>query len=379
MKHIIAVLLENEPGALSRVVALFSARGYNIESLTVAPTEDASLSRMTIVTTGSDEVIEQITKHLNRLIEVVKVVDLTEGSFTERELMLIKVRAVGKEREEMKRMADIFRGRIIDVTDKSYTIELTGDCGQARCFPGGDRPRRDPRDRAHRRQRHRPRRTNPAESERPLFRRRRTMKVYYDKDADLSLIKGKNVAIIGYGSQGHAHAQNLNDSGVKVTVGLRKGGARWTKVEKAGLQGGRGGRRREERRRRDDPAARRADRQRLQERHRAEHQAGRVAGLRARLQRALRPGRAARRPRRLDGRAQGPGPHRAQHLHAGRRRAAPDRRARRQERQGARPGAVATRRPTAAARPASSRPTSARRPRPTCSASRPCCAAARSS
>jgi acetolactate synthase-1/3 small subunit len=93
----------------------------------VAPTEDASLSRMTIVTTGSDEVIEQITKHLNRLIEVVKVVDLTEGSFTERELMLIKVRAVGKEREEMKRMADIFRGRIIDVTEKSYTIELTGD------------------------------------------------------------------------------------------------------------------------------------------------------------------------------------------------------------------------------------------------------------
>ena len=118
MKHIIAVLLENEPGALSRVVALFSARGYNIESLTVATTEDPSLSRMTIVTTGSDEVIEQITKHLNRLIDVVKVVDLTEGQFTERELMLIKVRAVGKEREEMKRMADIFRGHIVDVTEK---------------------------------------------------------------------------------------------------------------------------------------------------------------------------------------------------------------------------------------------------------------------
>ena len=126
MRHIISVLLENEAGALSRVSGLFSARGYNIESLTVAPTEDASLSRMTIVTTGSDDVIEQITKHLNRLIEVVKVVDLTEASFTERELMLIKVRAVGKEREEMKRMADIFRGRVIDVTDKSYTIELTG-------------------------------------------------------------------------------------------------------------------------------------------------------------------------------------------------------------------------------------------------------------
>lgn len=105
---------------------MFSARGYNIESLTVATTEDESLSRMTIVTSGSDEVIGQITKHLNRLIEVVKVVDLTEGSYIERELTMVKVRAVGKEREEMKRMAEIFRGRIIDVTEKSYTIELTG-------------------------------------------------------------------------------------------------------------------------------------------------------------------------------------------------------------------------------------------------------------
>jgi len=133
-KHIIALLLENEAGALSRVVALFSARGYNIETLTVAPTEDPSLSRMTIVTSGSDEVIEQITKHLNRLIEVVKVVDLTESPYTERELMLVKVRAVGKEREEMSRMADIFRGHIIDVTEKSYTIEITGDAGKLDAF-----------------------------------------------------------------------------------------------------------------------------------------------------------------------------------------------------------------------------------------------------
>ena len=134
MRHIISVLLENEPGALSRVVGLFSARGYNIETLTVAPTEDTSLSRMTIVTAGSDDIIEQITKHLNRLIEVVKVVDLTEAEFTERELMLIKVRAVGKERDEMKRMADIFRGRIVDVTEKTYTIELTGNTGKIDAF-----------------------------------------------------------------------------------------------------------------------------------------------------------------------------------------------------------------------------------------------------
>ena len=134
MRHIISVLLENEPGALSRVVGLFSARGYNIETLTVAPTEDPSLSRMTIVSVGSDDIIEQITKHLNRLIEVVKVVDLTEGEYIERELMLIKVRAVGKEREEMKRMADIFRGRIIDVTERTYTIELTGNSGKLDAF-----------------------------------------------------------------------------------------------------------------------------------------------------------------------------------------------------------------------------------------------------
>ena len=136
MKHVISILLENEPGALSRVVGLFSARGYNIETLTVAPTEDETLSRMTLVTKGSDDVIEQITKHLNRLIEVVKVVDLSEGPHIERELMLIKVRAVGKEREEIKRMADIFRGRIIDVTDKSYTIELTGDQRKIEAFIG---------------------------------------------------------------------------------------------------------------------------------------------------------------------------------------------------------------------------------------------------
>jgi acetolactate synthase-1/3 small subunit len=136
MKHVISILLENEPGALSRVVGLFSARGYNIETLTVAPTEDTTLSRMTIVTNGSDEVVEQITKHLNRLVDVVKVVDLSEGPHIERELMMIKVRAVGKERDEMKRMADIFRGRIIDVTDKVYTIELTGDQGKIDAFIG---------------------------------------------------------------------------------------------------------------------------------------------------------------------------------------------------------------------------------------------------
>jgi acetolactate synthase-1/3 small subunit len=126
MRHIISLLMENEAGALSRVAGLFSARGYNIESLTVAPTEEATLSRMTIVTSGSDAVIEQITKQLNKLIDVVSVMDLSEGEHIERELMLVKLRAEGEARDELKRMTDIFRGRILDVSDHTYTIELTG-------------------------------------------------------------------------------------------------------------------------------------------------------------------------------------------------------------------------------------------------------------
>ena len=126
--------MENEAGALSRVAGLFSARGYNIESLSVAPTEDPTLSRMTLVTVGSDDVVEQVTKQLNKLIEVVKVMDLNDGNHIEREMMLVKVRAVGESRDEIKRLADIFRGNIIDVTDKSYTIELTGTSSKLDAF-----------------------------------------------------------------------------------------------------------------------------------------------------------------------------------------------------------------------------------------------------
>lgn len=126
MRHILSVLMENESGAMSRVVGLFSARGYNIDSLSVSATEDKTLSRMTIVTHGDDVVIEQITKQLNKLIEVVKVVDLNESRFVERELMLVKVRAVGKDRDEVLRLTDIYRGHVVDVTDKSYTVEVTG-------------------------------------------------------------------------------------------------------------------------------------------------------------------------------------------------------------------------------------------------------------
>ena len=126
MRRIISVLVENAPGALSRVVGLFSQRGYNIESLTVAPTEDETLSRLTLTTLGDDHKIEQITKHLNKLIDVVKLVELTEGSHIERELMLIKVKASGAQRAEVKRCVDIFRGQIVDVTSTLYTIQITG-------------------------------------------------------------------------------------------------------------------------------------------------------------------------------------------------------------------------------------------------------------
>jgi len=128
------MLMENESGALSRVSGLFSARGYNIHALTVAPTEDDSLSRLTLVTSGTPAQVEQIVKHLNRLIDVVKVLDLTEGSHIERELMLIKLSATGDMREEYKRLADIFRGDIIDVTSTTYTVQMVGESKKLDAF-----------------------------------------------------------------------------------------------------------------------------------------------------------------------------------------------------------------------------------------------------
>lgn len=135
MRHIISVLLENEPGALSRVVGLFSQRNFNIESLTVAPTDDATLSRLTVTTQGDDRVVEQITKQLNKLIDVVKVVDLTEGEHIERELMMIKLKANnGTVRAEIKRTADIFRGQVIDATQNTFTVQLIGSSSKLDAF-----------------------------------------------------------------------------------------------------------------------------------------------------------------------------------------------------------------------------------------------------
>jgi len=126
MRHIISILIENEAGALSRVAGLFSARGYNIESLAVAPTEDPSLSRITLVTSGSDDVIEQIIKQLNKLIDVVKLTDLVVSNHIERELMMVKIKTTEQSRAEVRSLAEIFRGKILDATATSYVIEVTG-------------------------------------------------------------------------------------------------------------------------------------------------------------------------------------------------------------------------------------------------------------
>lgn len=127
-KHIISILLENESGALSRVAGLFSARGFNIESLSVSATEDPSVSRMTIITTGSEVIIEQITKHLNKLIDVVKLINLSDRPHIERQLMLIKIAATNQDmRNHIQNLAMIFRGKVMDVTTSSYVIEMTGD------------------------------------------------------------------------------------------------------------------------------------------------------------------------------------------------------------------------------------------------------------
>ena len=135
MKRIISILLENESGALSRVVGLFAQRGYNIDTLTVAPTDDDTLSRLTLTTQGDDHMAEQIVKQLHKLIDTIKVVDLTVGSHIERELMLVKIKATENDiRAELKSCVEIFRGHIVDVTPQTYTVQLAGDSEKLDAF-----------------------------------------------------------------------------------------------------------------------------------------------------------------------------------------------------------------------------------------------------
>ena len=192
MRHIISVLMENEPGALSRVVGLFSQRGYNIESLTVAPTEDSTLSRLTVTTAGDDTVIEQITKQLNKLIDVVKLVDLTEGEHIERELMLIKVKATGAQRAEVKRTCDIFRGQIVDVTPAMYTVQLTGTSDKLDAFIDAIGASAILEVGPKRCQWYCAWRTRVVcVAAKELKRGKHFMQIYYDKDCDLSIIQSK--------------------------------------------------------------------------------------------------------------------------------------------------------------------------------------------
>jgi acetolactate synthase-1/3 small subunit len=127
MRHVITLLVENEFGVLARIAGLFSGRGFNIESLCVAESLDPSVSTMTLATRGDDQIIEQVLKQLNKLIPVIKVVDLVERDFVEREMVLVKVNATAETREEVLRIVEIFRGKVIDVGNKTYTIEVTGD------------------------------------------------------------------------------------------------------------------------------------------------------------------------------------------------------------------------------------------------------------
>ncbi len=136
MRRILSLLLENQSGSLSRVAGLFSARAFNIESLTVAPTEDPSVSRMTLVSSGSEELIEQIVKQLNKLVDVIKVVDMSQLRHIERELLMLKILAQGEQRKEVRSLVNIFRGRIIDVTDNTYTVEMTGTGEKLDAFLG---------------------------------------------------------------------------------------------------------------------------------------------------------------------------------------------------------------------------------------------------
>ena len=260
-KHTLSVLVEDKPGVLARIAGLFSRRGFNIDSLAVGPTEHSDISRMTVVVDVEEFPLEQVTKQLNKLVEVLKVVELDPNASVQRQVVLIKVRADPTTRSSILETVELFRAKVIDVAHDSLTIECTGKSEKVQALlhvlePYGVRElvqsghrRRGPRpavdhrpEPAHRLStagRRADRHTDP-----PAYRKRlspnekelATMaEMFYDDDADLSVIQGKKVAVIGYGSQGHAHALNLRDSGVDVRVGLAEGSKSKAKAEAEGL------------------------------------------------------------------------------------------------------------------------------------------------
>ena len=218
MRHTISILVENKFGVLARIAGMFSGRGFNIDTLNVGPTLDATASRMTIVVRGDDKVLEQVTKQLEKLVDVIDVQDFRDEEYVDRELVLLRVTATSKTRSEVMQICDIFRAKIIDVQPETLAIEVTGtDSKMKKFLMLMDRfgikeldPHRKGRAPAHKRL---------------TFARNPTMpaKIYTDKDADLAVLKGKTLAVLGFGSQGHAHALNLKDSGCKVIIGLYPG------------------------------------------------------------------------------------------------------------------------------------------------------------
>ena len=392
-KHTLSILVENKHGVLARVAALISRRGFNIDSLAVGPTEHPEVSRMTIAVSVDEQPLEQITKQLNKLVNVIKIVELEPSQTVQRELLLVKVKADTLTRGQVLETVQLFRAKVVDVAPDAITIEATGNPEKLEAMlrvlePFGvrelvqsgmvaigrgsrsisDRTLRpvpvppphvasgtptvqaQPADRA-------PppgagAAAGPARGPGPpglnavptirLQRRRAPVaaEMFYDDNADLSVIQGRHVAVLGYGSQGHAHALSLRDSGVDVRVGLPEGSKSRAKAEAQGLrvltpaEAVRGGRR--DRRARAGPGPAQA----LQGGHRAEPGRRRRARLRSRLQHPVRLHQAAGRRGRVHGRPEGPGSPGPPRVHRGSRRTGAGSGRAGRHRQGVGPGAV---------------------------------------
>ena len=278
-RHTLSVLVENKPGVLARIAGLFARRGYNIDSLAVGPTEHVEVSRMTIVVTVEDSPLEQVTKQLNKLVEVIKIVELDGSASVNRELLLVKVRADAESRGQILDVVELFRAKVVDVSPDTVVVQAIGNVDKLADLrrllePFGIRELVQS---GHGRHRPRPSldlRADPAPGRRtvpvtgwmntrstgcpvPLRSLQRSRsdskrprsspapppegaptvaQMFYDDDADLALIQGKNVAVLGYGSQGHAHALSLRDSGVDVRVGLPEGSKSRAKAVAEGLR-----------------------------------------------------------------------------------------------------------------------------------------------
>ena len=206
--QVFSLLVDNNPGVLSRIAGLFSRRGYSIDSITAGATTDTRFTRITVVASGDELILSQIEKQVRKLEDVVDIKVLKDGESVYRELIMVKLRANASQRGEIISVADIFRAKIVDVEEDSLIIELTGTQSKLEAFLN-------------------------------LLRGYKEMaeaKIYYQEDCNLSLLEGKTIAIIGYGSQGHAHALNLKESGCNVVIGLYEGSRSWAKAEAQGFE-----------------------------------------------------------------------------------------------------------------------------------------------